>query len=285
MKLLVPFFISPESDIEEAYKIQETFYNNFPEIDIDFENRYCSQTILLNKLIDILNEYSKNENLLCYVVMDNIKNNNFFKKIVNLNTTKLVISNDMSNISISLSLAKVASLKNIIYTSSIDEFYNNQKNKIRIMDINEKYKNFQIDDEEYDIKKNNEHINLQIQKVLWKKGKVRDVYELSDENNLILSATDRLSAFDRQICEIPFKGAVLNNISRWWFNKTRFIVPNHFIQQLNESDILVEKCIPFKIEFVVRAYITGNGSTSMWKNYNDGSRYYCGHELPEGLVK
>ena len=85
--------------------------------------------------------------------------------------------------------------------------------------------------------------------------------------------------------EIPFKGAVLNNISRWWFNKTWFIVPNHFIQQLNESDILVEKCIPFKIEFVVRAYITGSGSTSMWKNYNDGSRYYCGHELPEGLVK
>ena len=96
------------------------------------------------------------------------------------------------------------------------------------------------------------------------KGKVRDVYELSDENNLILSATDRLSAFDRQICEIPFKGAVLN-IIWWWFNKTRFIVPNHFIQQLNESDILVEKCIPFKIEFVVRAYITGSGSTSMGK--------------------
>ena len=285
MTLLVPFLISPESDIEEAYKIQETFYNNFPDIDITFENRFCSQTILLNKLVDILNEYDKNKNLLCYVVMDNIKNMNFLTKIVNLNTTKLVISNDLNNISISLLLAKVASLKNIIYTCSIDEFYNNQKNQIRIMDINEKYKNFEIDDEEYDIKKNNEKCNLNIQKVLWKKGKVRHVYELSDENNLILSATDRLSAFDRQICEIPFKGAVLNNISRWWFNKTRFIVPNHFIQQLNESDILVEKCIPFKIEFVVRAYITGSGSTSMWKNYNDGSRYYCGHELPEGLVK
>ena len=73
MTLLVPFLISPESDIEDAYKIQETFYNNFPDIDITFENRYCSQTILLNKLIDILNEYNKNENLLCYVVMDNIK--------------------------------------------------------------------------------------------------------------------------------------------------------------------------------------------------------------------
>ena len=127
MKLLVPFLIS---DIEEAYKIQEIFYNNFPDIDITFENRFCSQTILLNKLVYILNEYDKNKNLLCYVVMDNIKNMNFLTKIVNLNTTKLVISNDMNNISISLLLAKVASLKNIIYTCSIDEFYNNQKNQI-----------------------------------------------------------------------------------------------------------------------------------------------------------
>ena len=93
-------------------------------------------------MVDILNEYDKNKNLLCYVVMDNIKNMNFLTKIVNLNTTKLVISNDMNDISISLLLAKVASLKNIIYTCSIDEFYNNQKNQIRIMDINEKYKNF-----------------------------------------------------------------------------------------------------------------------------------------------
>jgi len=114
-------------------------------------------------------------------------------------------------------------------------------------------------------------------------GKVRDQYDLGDK--LLLVTTDRQSAFDRVLAAIPFKGQVLNLVSEWWFNKTRHIVKNQVLSVPDPNIILAKKCQVFPIEFVVRGYITGSTNTSLWTVYNNGDREYCGHKLPEGLVK
>lgn len=113
------------------------------------------------------------------------------------------------------------------------------------------------------------------------RGKVRNVYDIGYDC-LLLEATDRMSAFDRAICEVPKKGMLLNNMSKWWFNNTKHFVPNHFLWSQGRYSV-VKKCTPFKIEVVVRGYITGSTSTSLWTHYKNGSRNYCGNILPEGL--
>ena len=115
------------------------------------------------------------------------------------------------------------------------------------------------------------------------RGKVRDVYDIGDQ--LILITTDRQSAFDRILAAIPFKGQVLNLTSAWWFEQTSHIVKNHVVALPDSNVIVAEKCEVFPIEFVVRGYITGSTSTSLWTVYKNGSRNYCGINLPEGLVK
>ena len=114
-------------------------------------------------------------------------------------------------------------------------------------------------------------------------GKVRNVYKLG-EKHLLMKASDRVSSFDRHIGTIPGKGELLNKMSEFWFNKTKHIIDNHLITTQNEV-ALVHKCKPFMIEMVVRGYITGNTTTSLWTHYNNGSRLYSGNKLPEGLVK
>jgi phosphoribosylaminoimidazole-succinocarboxamide synthase len=114
-------------------------------------------------------------------------------------------------------------------------------------------------------------------------GKVRDVYDQGD--NLLLVTTDRLSAFDRILTAIPFKGIVLNQISSWWFTKTKHIIGNHVIATPAPNALLVKKCTIFPVEFIVRGYITGSTDTSLWTHYAKGEREYCGHKLPEGLTK
>lgn len=116
-----------------------------------------------------------------------------------------------------------------------------------------------------------------------KVGKVRDRYE--GETKLALVTTDRQSGFDRQLAKVPFKGAVLNLTSAFWFEKTKHIIPNHLLSVPHPNVSIVKKCEPFPIEFVVRSYMTGSTSTSIWKNYQDGVRNYCGHPLPEGMKK
>jgi len=114
-------------------------------------------------------------------------------------------------------------------------------------------------------------------------GKVRDRYELEDR--LVLITTDRQSAFDRILAAIPFKGQVLNQTSAWWFEQTKDIIPNHVINIPDPNATVARKCTVFPIEFVVRGYITGSTSTSLWTVYNSGDREYCGNVLPDGLVK
>jgi phosphoribosylaminoimidazole-succinocarboxamide synthase len=114
-------------------------------------------------------------------------------------------------------------------------------------------------------------------------GKVRDRYDLGE--NLLLITTDRLSAFDRVLAAVPFKGQVLNLISAWWFKQTEHIMPNHVIAVPDENVTVAKKCIVFPIEFVVRAYMTGSTSTSLWTQYRQGVRNYCGIALPDGIKK
>ena len=116
-----------------------------------------------------------------------------------------------------------------------------------------------------------------------KTGKVRDQYDLGDKIALI--TTDRQSAFDRILASIPFKGQVLNQTSAWWFEKTKHIISNHVISIPDPNVTLAKKCMVQPIEFVVRGYITGSTSTSLWTVYNNGDREYCGNILPEGLEK
>ena len=114
-------------------------------------------------------------------------------------------------------------------------------------------------------------------------GKVRDQYDLGDR--VVLITTDRQSAFDRVLASIPLKGQVLNLTSAWWFEQTKYIIPNHVIDVPDPNATLVKKCEVFPIEFVVRGYITGSTSTALWTVYNNGDREYCGNALPEGLMK
>lgn len=114
-------------------------------------------------------------------------------------------------------------------------------------------------------------------------GKVRDSYDLGEK--LILITTDRQSAFDRVLASIPFKGQVLNLTSAWWFENTRHITDNHVVAIPDRNVTVARKCRVLPIEFVVRGYITGSTSTSLWTVYRNGERNYCGNVLSEGLRK
>ncbi len=129
---------------------------------------------------------------------------------------------------------------------------------------------------------------------LFKRGKVRDVYDAQDQ--LLIISTDRISCFDVILpSAIPFKGIVLNNISCFWFDFIKDIVPNHFISSdinayppefkkykdmLLGRSMLVKKTQPLAVECVVRGYLSGSG----WKEYKE-KRSVCGIKLPPGLVE
>lgn len=114
-------------------------------------------------------------------------------------------------------------------------------------------------------------------------GKVRDIYDCDD--SLVIVTTDRLSGFDRQLALIPYRGQVLNQLTLWWYDKVKNILPNPFIEAVAPNAMKVKKCQVFPVEFVVRRYITGSTDTALWTQYQKGVRDYCGHALPEGLVK
>ncbi len=114
-------------------------------------------------------------------------------------------------------------------------------------------------------------------------GKVRDNY--SKKGQRIIVVTDKLSAFDRIICLIPFKGQVLNQIAKFWFDQTKDIVANHVIAFPDPNVVVAKECKTIPVEMVVRGYITGVTTTSAWYNYAKGVRNFCGNVLPEGMKK
>ena len=115
------------------------------------------------------------------------------------------------------------------------------------------------------------------------RGKVRDRYDL--ENSFALITTDRQSAFDRILATIPFKGQVLNQVGAWWFEKTKHILANHLIGTPDPNVTLAKKCTPFPIEFVVRGYITGSSSTSLWTAYEQGKESTVAFHYRRNLAK
>ena len=114
-------------------------------------------------------------------------------------------------------------------------------------------------------------------------GKVRDVYVKNGRRALI--TTDRISAFDRVLGLIPFKGQVLNQLSAWWFAQTADIVPNHLISVPDPNVTIAHEAQPLPVEIVVRGYITGVTKTSLWYLYEQGERRPYGISLPDGLQK
>ncbi len=114
------------------------------------------------------------------------------------------------------------------------------------------------------------------------RGKVRDNYDLPDGRRLII-ATDRLSAFDRNVTAIPFKGEVLTQIARYWFDATADICPNHVIDYPDPNVLLCQRLDILPVEVVVRDYLTGSTATSIWPMYKSGRREIYGIPFPDGL--
>ena len=111
------------------------------------------------------------------------------------------------------------------------------------------------------------------------KGKVRDVYTIN-EDKLIMIATDRISAFDFVLPKgIPFKGQVLNQIASTFLKATNDIVPNWLEATPDPSVSVGKRCEPFKVEMVIRGYLTGHA----WREYRDGKRTICGVTMPDGM--
>lgn len=111
-------------------------------------------------------------------------------------------------------------------------------------------------------------------------GKVRDNYIDKKNNRRILIVSDRLSAFDRIITTIPFKGQLLSQLAVFWFNKTKHLAPNHIIEVPDPNVSIVKECKTFPVEMVIRAYITG----SAWRDYEKG-KFISGIKFPDGLKK
>ena len=114
-------------------------------------------------------------------------------------------------------------------------------------------------------------------------GKVRDCY-IKDGRRIII-VSDRLSAFDVVLGTIPFKGQVLNQMAAYWFEITKDQVPNHVIEIPDPQVMVGVECQLLPVEFVMRDYLTGVTSTSIWSHYQKGVREFCGHKLPDGMRK
>ena len=117
----------------------------------------------------------------------------------------------------------------------------------------------------------------------YQKGKVRDIYLLEDKR--ILITTDRQSAFDHVLGAIPLKGQVLNKTAKYWFDQTADIVPNQVLDVPDPNVTVARELDMLPVEIVVRRYLTGSTDTSVWTNYNNGVRKFCGVDLPDGMVK
>ncbi len=315
MDYLVPIIIGSESDLEIGLKIQKIFKTYF---NIKSEIRICSAHKACLELLKILQEYECKTNVKLYITIAG--KSNALSALVDGNSSKPVIScpplkdSSMYDIYSSISMPSgispltilgaenaVISATKIIGLScdnlkeQIIDYKNNMQTKLHIQDIKCKYeinncdilnsdslnnciKNTQIDEPSF--------TDLQ----LLRTGKVRDIYTYPDTNDLkneeyIMVASDRVSAFDRHLTTIPHKGIVLHKISNWWFEQTQNMVPNHIISSLNNRTMIVKKCQVLPIEFVMRAYMTGSTETSIWKNYEKGCRNYCGHTLQDGMIK
>ena len=113
-------------------------------------------------------------------------------------------------------------------------------------------------------------------------GKVRDCYDLPDGTRILISS-DRISAFDRILAAIPFKGQVLTQTAKFWFEQTADICPNHVISYPDPNVVIGKRLTILPVEIVVRGYLAGTTGTSVLTLYKQGQRAMYGHTLPDGL--
>ena len=116
------------------------------------------------------------------------------------------------------------------------------------------------------------------------RGKVRDNYDLADGRRILIS-TDRQSAFDQILAAVPFKGRLLTQIARFWFEATADIAANHVLDYPDPNVVVGRRLAMLPVEMVVRDYLTGSTETSIWPMYRDGRRAMYGLHLPDGLRK
>lgn len=301
MNYLVPIIVGSEKDIDTAKQIQK----HLESFKLESIIRVCSAHKSCVNLLKILKTYEINENVKTYITIAG--KSNALSALVDGNSVKPIIScppikdsniHDLySSVSMpsgivpltilgtenaALAAAKIYALHDISIKQMLHNYKQDVIRKLHINDVKMKYDNsISISDLEKCV--SNTDINNEDEKLI-RKGKVRDVYEINDKYyNLI--ASDRISAFDRHLTTIPYKGIVLHKVSRWWFKKMQEIVPNHVFSDYKERSMIVKKCKVFPIEFVMRSYLTGSTSTSIWKNYEKGCRYYCGNSLPDNMKK
>lgn len=114
-------------------------------------------------------------------------------------------------------------------------------------------------------------------------GKVRDCYDLPDGSRILI-ASDRISAFDRILATIPWKGQVLTQTARFWFDHTADLCPNHIISYPDPNVVIGKRLTILPVEIVVRGYLAGTTGTSVLTLYKKGLRQMYGHTLPDGLA-
>jgi len=114
-------------------------------------------------------------------------------------------------------------------------------------------------------------------------GKVRDCYDLPDGSRILI-ASDRISAFDRILATIPWKGQVLTQTARFWFDHTADLCPNHVISYPDPNVVIGQRLTILPVEIVVRGYLAGTTGTSVLTLYKQGLRQMYGHTLPDGLA-
>jgi phosphoribosylaminoimidazole-succinocarboxamide synthase len=116
-----------------------------------------------------------------------------------------------------------------------------------------------------------------------RQGKVRDMWDL--DGQMMVVTTDRQSAFDVVLGTVPYKGQVLTAMSAWWFRHTADLVPNHLLSVPDPNVMVVKKARVWPVEMVIRGYITGVTTTSLWYAYSRGERLIYGLRFPDGLRK
>lgn len=114
------------------------------------------------------------------------------------------------------------------------------------------------------------------------RGKVRDNYDLADGRRILITS-DRISAFDRHLAAIPFKGQVLTQTARYWFEQTADICPNHVLAYPDPNVVVGRRLDILPVEIVVRGYLAGTTSTSVLTRYRAGEREMYGHRFPDGM--
>ena len=268
---IIPFIVGLNDNIEDQrsrLKYECNMYGlNF---DIKMINIYDS--------FELIKEYNNDENVICIITT------NYLYNSINEISMKPIFKYYNNII---MNILRVCNLIDNRFSRVIKNIHNNHKNICKINNLlNRNYIRYEPE-KKYVNKYTSVFNNIQFTK----SGKIRDIYSIPDKNDLLmLTASNKISSFDRILGEIPYKGAILNKISKWWFKECNF-VPNHLddldlYNNIGDSrSIIVKKCKVYPIEFVMRGYMTGSTNTSIWKNYEKGRRLFCGHVLRENYVK